>query len=242
MDPEDDLASWILVTTTMTEDLAQFSTRLPALERLIDSIIETGQLPGSIATFTNYFLVKLTTDIAMGILRLSQIADRQVLEEFIRLLIKIGNYGIQTGNPRALSSLRSLLLDSTAKVYSVLPDCTLSYVINLCVENGILASCLETLEKGVKDANILTYVHHIGEPLSRGLGDSDFWTYADAIGNATLALVESDIRAPTPAIIALFDSVFNSAKLRLITPDSFCAPWLQLRILRQQSFSSSTNL
>ncbi|OHS98595.1 hypothetical protein TRFO_34992 [Tritrichomonas foetus] len=98
--PEDDFATWLMILQTTTDSIPDFSQFIPDIERLINSITETDELPDPLKEYKQEFINRLSSDVIRKFLNLNSLPIQQldILFDFLKILINFARYGFKSNN------------------------------------------------------------------------------------------------------------------------------------------------
>jgi hypothetical protein len=142
---KEDFDGWLRAASSYSPNFLEFASHIPDFAQLIDTIIATGALPGALAPRTDDFLTKFTSDIMANVLQLSSVDSWAALSPFVASVVWLGNYGIESGRPKAISPLGFFI-----SVHGANLSCAYGAAIRAAIlDNDVYANCLAALRRSV---------------------------------------------------------------------------------------------
>ena len=230
--PEEDFQTWMLIASSTIDDPDQFAYFIPDIERLIDTIIETGTLPSPIENETDNFIVNLNNEIVLKTLTLTSLSEEifQIYEDLYYKILDFGKYGIDIDKDIIIRCAFTIIKHIEASIYKISESFNGTTIADYAFQIDLYNSAYVKIENVPPSLTLLVIYYNIIDELS--INDENFDTidFSTNIAHAALKISEKNPRLNTKKISTMFSRILTSAINVQVDPLEFCEPWLELFI------------
>ena len=230
--PEEDFATWTMIMVSIIDWPPDFEPFIPDIERLCDSIRETGELPEAIKDNKVDFLTNVCGTVTRRFLNMGSLDKEsiEVVQRFLELILKFCVYGIQSKNEMISRWCSEILAPGTQKLYS--STTTAELRLSLCgkaVENG----CFEAAKAAMKETDQVSMLQIAYAIVMACLpvGDlaNQFWELTGTMLETLHKLCKEDLRKVSVNVMkSLCDHSVGLATEKEALQKEFVNAWLDI--------------
>lgn len=230
--PEEDFPTWLMILQSTTDNVEDFNRFIPDIERLLDSIVKTDDLPEPIKDFKIEFITKLHTDIIRRFQNFGYLQESQldIIFHFFQIVIKFSCYGIKSSNAIIMYLCPSIIQ---------FPDCTLfknnvqyNFIPKLCeyaLECNFLEDGMKSLSELPNSVDVIYYLYFGLHFLIDYTNKVNFWDLSALTLKAIQHNCEEFLRSiPTGTVFSLFSDTLAIAYKHEKIQKEFIDSWLEI--------------
>ena len=206
--PEEDYATWAMIVESTVDSVMDFKIFVPDIERLLQSIETTNELPEPLKAQKDEFFNLVSKKIIPRLLRFSVLdeASNNEILNFFKIAVRFALYGIKSNNDKYAAICTNIISKKDAVLYS--QNASYNFyqkTIDYMKELGYSEACLNLLKSKTSTipmiSNIFTILHAINE--------IDFWELSDlCIQNLLHIMNNEKIRTiSTTEVFNLFEQI-----------------------------------
>lgn len=245
--PEEDYETWMLVVTSLIDDLDSFSNVFSDLQRCLTSIRETGKLFSPLEARTDDFLKSLSREIVPRIIQLNSLSDDHVLIlfEVLQSILAFTLYGFEHKNTDILDVAIRILSEKDNNLNTYNKDFSIVETMRgfYSSEQGTVI-CLKTIVENDESTALLSKAAQIYYLCREYVDDYAINTFNKQLCDAIMQLAEKDIRKlDEDQLNSLYEPLFNDILKTDPLDQEFASYWLKIfsllvksEILKKQIF------
>lgn len=230
--PEEDFQTWVLIASSTIDDPDQFAYFIPEIERLIDSIMETGSLPSPIENETDNFIIKLNSEIELKTLAITSLTQ-DLIQDYQGLYFKIldfGKYGVDIDKDIIVRCAFTIIKHIDASIYKISDDFNSTVITDYVFQIDLYGSVYNKIANVPPSLSLLVIYFVFVDELCIADDNFDLINFSTNIAHAALKIAEQNPRLNTKKISLIFSRILSSAINIQVNPYEFCEPWLELFI------------
>ena len=147
--PEEDYATWSMIIESTVDSISDFSMFIPDINRLLQSIENTEELPEIIKPQKKEFIDLITKKIVPRLLRFSALDENSLNQifDFLKEILKFSLHGINVNNDTYIAVCITIISKKDYNLYSKNSSFDFyNKIIIYLKEAGDPAACINSLK------------------------------------------------------------------------------------------------